>query len=66
MNHNSFLAIKSKVTVTIDERYQRTQQTILELKSSNLTSNVCLSAQVNISVILNIFLCQFYTNLWFI
>ncbi|XP_024225722.1 integrin alpha-PS5 isoform X3 [Bombus impatiens] len=49
VRYNSEQAIKSKVTVTIDERYQRTQQTILELKSSNLTSNVCLSAQVNIS-----------------
>ncbi|XP_043529177.1 integrin alpha-5-like isoform X1 [Frieseomelitta varia] len=41
--------IKFKITVTIDERYQRTKQTTLELKSSNLISDICLSAQVNIS-----------------
>lgn len=51
MNSNLFLVIKFKITVTIDERYQRTKQTTLELKSSNLISDICLSAQVNISVI---------------
>ncbi|OAD59083.1 Integrin alpha-4 [Eufriesea mexicana] len=39
---------ESKITIIVDERYQRTEQTILQLKS-NLTSDTCLSTRVNIS-----------------
>ncbi|XP_031775383.1 integrin alpha-5-like isoform X3 [Apis florea] len=38
--------IKFRITAIIDERYQRTKETILEMKSSNLS--ICLSSQVNI------------------
>lgn len=48
-----FLAIKFKITAIIDERYQRTKETILEMKSSNLS--ICLSSKVNILVTFNIF-----------
>lgn len=47
------LAIKFRITAIIDERYQRTKETILEMKSSNLS--ICLSSQVNILVIFNNF-----------
>lgn len=38
--------IKFRITAIIDERYQRTKETILEMKSSNLS--ICLSSEVNI------------------
>ncbi|XP_046144309.1 integrin alpha-9-like isoform X1 [Osmia bicornis bicornis] len=38
-----------KITLTIDERYQRTKKTTLELKSFYLKIDMCLSAQINIS-----------------
>ncbi|KOC68174.1 Integrin alpha-9 [Habropoda laboriosa] len=48
-SHNTQSTQNFKITVTIDERYQRTIEKILELKSFNLTSNKCLSVPINIS-----------------
>lgn len=62
-----FLAIKFKITAIIDERYQRTKETILEMKSSNLS--ICLSSEVNILVTFNIFyiiLFLFYFIIFYI
>nr|XP_012151781.1 PREDICTED: integrin alpha-9-like isoform X1 [Megachile rotundata] len=44
----SLLFTEFKVTVTIDERYQRTKNTIVELRSLDLKADKCLSANVNI------------------
>lgn len=48
--YDLFSFVESRITITIDERYQRTEQTVLQL-NSNLTSDTCLSTRVNISVI---------------
>lgn len=39
----------SKVTVTVDEQYHRTKDSVLELRFSNLISYPCLEIQVNVS-----------------
>ncbi|XP_054005734.1 integrin alpha-8-like isoform X2 [Hylaeus anthracinus] len=49
-NMQSALVTKCKITVTVDEQFQRTKETFLELTSCNLTSVVCLETRVNISV----------------
>ncbi|XP_053990457.1 integrin alpha-8-like isoform X2 [Hylaeus volcanicus] len=48
-NMQSALVTKCKITVTVDEQFQRTKETFLELTSCNLTSVVCLETRVNIS-----------------
>lgn len=55
-NKLHFISTEFKITVNIDENYQRTKETVVELKYSNSTSDTCLSAEVNISVAIDIYM----------